>query len=220
LAILEFPPIETADETGLLAAGGDLEVSSLLLAYSSGIFPWPQDEELPLWFAPPRRALLFFKDYHASRSLKKTLRRPGWSFSINKRFTDVITACARGDMRKEQNGTWITPSMISAYVDFHKAGFCHSIECYYEGELAGGIYGVSIGKMFAAESMFYNRPNGSRLSLHYLVEYLQKQDVEWLDCQIINPFLQSFGTTEIPRDQYMELLSKSVSKKVSLFPPI
>jgi len=217
LAIYEFPPVNTADEIGLLAAGGDLEVPSLLLAYSSGIFPWPQDDALQLWFAPPNRALLFFDEYHVSRSLKKELRRSGWSFSINKQFPDVIKACAEGNNRKEQAGTWITPKIIKAYCEFHKAGFCHSVECYFEGELAGGIYGVSIGKMFAAESMFYNIPNGSKLSLNYLVEYLIKQGVEWMDVQVINPFLQSFGAREVTREHYMKLLKESVKEKISLF---
>jgi leucyl/phenylalanyl-tRNA--protein transferase len=216
MVIEKFPPVEEAQPDGLLAVGGDLEVPSLLAAYKSGIFPWPPDDDILLWFAPPKRALIFLSDFHISKSTAKHLRRAEYSFAINENFSAVIEECRRGQTRPEL-GTWITPSMILAYKEMHRQGHCHSIECYYKKELVGGVYGVAIGGYFAAESMFYLQSNASKLALHHLVQYLAAKDVKWFDCQVINPFLASIGATEVPRKNFMSLLSEALTKNLTLF---
>ncbi len=220
MTIVAFPPLDSADEDGLLAVGGDLEIDSLLLAYRSGIFPWPFSERQLAWFSPPQRGIVRFDDFHVSRSLRKERNDPAWSFSLDTRFDDVITACATSGHRPGQSGTWITRRMINGYRAFHRAGFAHSIECYYESELVGGLYGVSIGGFFAGESMFFTRSNASKLGLWYLVEYLRKRGATWLDCQMVTPVLESMGATLIPRAEFIELLSDAVAKPTSLFPTL
>lgn len=211
MVIEQFPPVEEADdETGLLAIGGDLEVESLVLAYRSGIFPWPVDEELLTWFAPKKRAVLFFDDFHVSRSLIRFRKTKEYEFKLNTRFEDVINLCAEVVNRGDQRGTWITQEMIPAYIEFHKAGYAHSGEIYYEGELAGGIYGVRIGNMFAGESMFYRQSNASKLALVHLIEWLQVQGITWMDCQNLTPLLEGFGAVEIERGRFMEMLGECI----------
>ena len=217
-----FPPLNTADESGLLAIGGDLEIESLLLAYRSGIFPWPITEEGVLaWFSPWQRALLFFDEFHLSRSMQKKWRQAclssDYTFKINSAFEKVIKHCADYSNRKSQDGTWITDEIIQAYIQFHYAGYAHSIECYYCGELVGGLYGVAIAGTFAGESMFYRKRDASKLALCYLVEYLKAKGVQWIDCQQLTPLLSSFGARELSRDRYLELLEESMAKEVKLF---
>ena len=210
MTVLDFPPVENADEHGLLAIGGDLNVDSLLLAYRSGIFPWPLHEDLLTWFAPPKRAVLFFEDLHISKSLRKELNKNKFQIKIDTNFELVIKECAKTKFRKGQQGTWITQEMIDAYIEFNKAGYAHSIEAYIDDQLVGGHYGVSIGGMYAGESMFYREPNASKVSLVHIIEHLKSQGVTWLDCQVMTPLLESFGAKEIDRDKYMELLGKSI----------
>lgn len=221
MAIERFPPVEYADEHGLLALGGDLEVESLLLAYSSGIFPWPLGggalREIP-WFAPPMRGVLFLKDYSPPRSLRKAERRGGFELRVNTAFRDVITNCAVANNRPGQRGSWITRHMVSAYTELHQAGYAHSIECFVGEELVGGLYGVGIGGMFAGESMFYRQPNASKLALNYLVEILRARGSEWIDCQQLTPFFSSLGAVEIERNRFMGLLREAVSRDLPPFP--
>jgi len=217
MVITRFPPVEKADRYGLLALGGDLEIDSLLLAYRSGIFPWPFDEETLAWFAPPRRAVLFLRDFHVSRSLERERKRSKFDFRIDQAFPEVIRRCAEAKNRGVQAGTWITQGIIESYIRLHQAGFAHSIECWLDGQLTGGLYGVSIGAMFAGESMFYRRSNASKLALWFLVEHLRQKKAEWIDCQVMTPLLRSFGAVEIQRDEFMALLLKAV-KKPMLFP--
>lgn len=219
MAIVEFPALKWANEDGLLAVGGDLEVESLLLAYRSGIFPWPIfDSNLITWFSPKKRAVLFLKDFHISRSLRAVRRRSSCSFAIDKDFAQVINECAKLDNRDKELGTWITPSIIDAYIALHSAGYAHSIECY-EGEvlLVGGLYGVSIGSMFAGESMFFRRSGASKLSFCFLVDYLLEKGVEWIDCQQMTPLLKSFGAVEIDRDVFVDLLNDAANRQMELF---
>ncbi|MCC6931939.1 MAG: leucyl/phenylalanyl-tRNA--protein transferase [Deltaproteobacteria bacterium] len=215
----KFPPVETSDnDTGLLAMGGSLDIDLLLHAYRSGIFPWPvtADHAL-LWFAPKMRAVLFTKDFHISSSLKKSISNNHYSITIDKDFDGVLRACAESGIRKSQ-GTWITPTIVTAYNALHKAGYAHSVECYgEEGKLLGGLYGVSIGKMFAGESMFHIETDCSKICLCYLVDYLKERGVEWIDCQQLTPLLQSFGAVEIPQAEFMELLNKAINEPVDLF---
>jgi len=212
MAIRKFPPVDEADEYGLLAIGGDLEVSSLLLAYRSGIFPWPlSDDRSLLWFSPAERALLFVEDFHISRSLKRELRRARYTFRINSAFVDVIEACADSSLRKKEEGTWIIDEMKAAYIELHKAGYAHSFECFRGEELVGGLYGVGIGAMFAGESMFHREDNTSKLSLVFLMQTLAELGVSWMDCQQMTPLIERFGARLVSRDEFTILLEEAVS---------
>ncbi len=216
--ITEFPPVELADEDGILCVGGDLEIDSLLLAYRSGIFPWPVSRQHPLvWFSPPERAVLFSKDFHVTRSLRKARERGRFEFTVNQDFPAVIRACAEAKNRNGAKGTWITEAMITAYIDLHEAGWAHSIETRSNGELVGGLYGVAIGKLFAGESMFFKVSNASKLALWFLIDYLRGHDVEWIDCQQLTPLFESFGAKEIPRKEFLRLSKIATGNPLRLF---
>ncbi len=217
MAILEFPPLESADRQGLLAVGGDLEVSSLLLAYRQGIFPWPIADDYLTWFSPPKRAVVFLEHMHISTSLKKE-RRKNWArLTINQAFAEVVESCAELTNRKDQEGTWITPAIKEAYLEMHRAGYAHSIECWERERLVGGVYGVSLQAMFAAESMFFRKPNASKFCLWYLHDYLTAHGVPWFDIQMLTPHMESMGAREIPRKDYIRLLNIQLSAKNELF---
>jgi leucyl/phenylalanyl-tRNA--protein transferase len=206
MTISEFPPVSDADEDGLLAFGGDLEVESLLLAYRNGIFPWPIDTSVLAWFSPPQRALLFLHEFHSSRSLRKEARGPVWSYSLNSHFDQVIELCAKAKNRKNQRGTWITPQLVAAYKQLFRAGYAFSAESYYNGVLVGGIYGTCIDGKYAGESMFYLKANASKLALLFLVEELKSKGIAWIDFQVLNPFTESLGAREVGRDEFLTLL--------------
>ena len=212
MAIIEFPPVDQADRYGLLAVGGDLEVSSLVLAYRSGIFLWPFDPQLPAWFAPADRAVLFFDTLHVSRSLLRERKRRTWRLTVNRDFRGVISGCAHARNRRGGHATWITPAMIDAYTALHQAGFAHSFECYDGETLIGGVYGVSIGAMFAAESMFYLKPNASKLALLHMLETLRAHGLTWLDVQVLNPFTTKLGAINVPRERFQEMLTWAVNR--------
>ena len=219
MAVRAFPPVELANEYGLLALGGDLSVEELLLAYRSGIFPWPIADDAPLtWFSPPERALLFLNDLRISRSLKKVRRRAPWEFRVDTAFEQVIQGCAQAENRSGMTGTWITPDIQRAYLALHRAGYAHSFETWLNGELAGGLYGVSVGGMFAGESMFHRVPNASKLSFWYMTEFLAEKRALWIDCQVLTPFLESFGAVEVPREDFLALLEESLTSEHALFP--
>lgn len=187
-----------------------MEVESLLLAYSSGIFPWPFNNKTLAWYAPPTRAVLFLEEVHLSRSARKMIKNSGFEVKKNTDFTSVVTECAKPDNRGKQNGTWITKRMIKGYLDLHQAGFCHSYGSYKEGRLVGGLYGVQIKKMFAGESMFYRESGASKVALFHLINDLKEQDVQWLDCQIITPLFKSFGAKEVCRADFEVLLLEAL----------
>lgn len=210
MTIIAFPSVEDADEDGFLCIGGDLEVESLLLAYSSGIFPWPIREGMLTWFAPPRRAVLFLSEFRVSRTLKKDLKNHPFEIRIDHAFAEVIKRCAESTNRGKQKGTWITRAMVKGYTALHKAGYAHSVESYLNGDLVGGLYGVQIGKMFAGESMFFREPNASKIALCALVDNLKAQGVEWIDCQVMNPLFESFGAREVARVEFMKMLRKAI----------
>lgn len=213
MSITEFPPLELADKHGLLAIGGDVTVESLLLAYRCGIFPWPFEEQSIAWFAPPLRAVLFLEQLHVSRSLVKFQKNCCWTFSFDKAFEQVIRECAAPINRGKQNGTWITREMIRGYTQLHNAGFAHSCECWEGSELIAGVYGVSIGKFFAAESMYYRKPNASKLALLFLLQHLKLQAVEWVDCQQLNPVTKAMGAKNIKREKFMRILQVALEKE-------
>ena len=216
MTILSFPPIDTADEDGLLAIGGDLEVSSLLLAYGQGVFPWPLGPEYPLaWFSPDPRGILRYEDLIISKSLKKTLRQEKFEVRFNTDFPSVILGCAKSANRKGQEGTWITEEIILSYLNLHFAGHAYSVETYFENKLVGGMYGVHLGGFVSGESMFYTKSNASKVALVSLMEYLHDHNINWLDTQLVNPFLEKMGTTEIPRSVYAQMLNAQLERKVS-----
>lgn len=212
--VLQFPPVEHADEFGLLAVGGDLDVTSLELAYRSGIFPWPVSANKPvLWFAPPKRAIIEFDSFRIPKRLQRELKKPTFTFEIDRNFETVIKMCASIKNRKKQTGTWITSDMIRAFTDFHQAGFAHSFEIYNNnGTMVGGLYGVLIENYFAGESMFHREKNASKFALIKTIRYLQKRDLAWIDIQTQSPLLASFGAIEIPRAEFMSKLKIALEK--------
>ncbi|MEY4667913.1 MAG: hypothetical protein RL518_612 [Pseudomonadota bacterium] len=210
MVIKRFPPVEDADEHGLLAIGGDLDPDSILLAYRSGIFPWPLDEETLAWFAPPERAVIFLEEFHVARRLRRTLTRAAFTTARDTDFKGVILKCAEITNRGDQDGTWITPAIITAYAQLHELGFTHSFESYLNGELVGGLYGIQIGRFFAAESSFFRVPDASKVAMCAMVEYLRSQGISWFDCQVLTPFSEGFGAREISREDYMSLLASAL----------
>lgn len=208
MTIMAFPPVETADEDGLVAVGGDLEPESIVLAYRSGIFPWPINDGLLAWFAPPERAVLFLDEFHVSRSLKRELNRRRFTLTHNTAFSEVIERCAEVKNRGEQGATWITSEMRGAYQRLHELGIALSFEAYQNNSLVGGVYGVRIDNFFAAESSFYRADNASKVVMVALAEYLKREGIPWFDCQVLTPFSESFGAREIPRSEFMKLLGE------------
>ncbi len=217
MAIIAFPKVEEADEHGLLAVGGDLEVSSLLLAYQQGIFPWPISEQLPLcWFSPDPRGILTFKDLTINRTLQKFLKNRSSKYSVtfNTQFETVIRNCAE-IKRANQNSTWITEDIIEAYIDLFYYGHAYSVEVtnLETQALVGGVYGVAINGFFSGESMFSKEDNVSKLALIALLTKLNDFNIGWLDTQMITPVVQSLGGKLISRNKFMSKLSVSLEKK-------
>jgi leucyl/phenylalanyl-tRNA--protein transferase len=207
---LWFPPVELAEE-GLLAVGGDLSPQRLLLAYARGIFPW-YEEGLPiLWHSPDPRMVLDVQRLHVPRSLRKEMRRTALRFTLDERFRAVMTACGEAP-RPDQDGTWITQDMIEAYDRLHRLGFAHSVEALEGDDLAGGLYGVSLGSMFFGESMFAKVADASKMAFVVLVDQLARWGITHIDCQVHTPHLERFGAVEVPRARYLELLAAALEK--------
>lgn len=211
MVIKRFPPVESADEHGLLAIGGDFEPESILLAYRSGVFPWPIDGATLAWFAPAERAVIVLDEFHLPKRLIRSLKATNFTHKRDHDFLGVIERCAEVKNRGEQDGTWITPEIIAAYTALFELGYCHSFETYLDGELVGGLYGIQIGKFFAAESSFFRVSDASKFAMTCLVDYLRAQGISWFDCQVLTPFSESFGAREVPRDEYMSMLAEAVS---------
>ena len=210
MAITDFPSVDQADEHGLLALGGDLELESLLLAYSRGIFPWPISDEYPLaWFSPDPRGILIFDKLHLSKSLKKFLKKNPYEIRFNTNFEAVIMNCAQIS-RAENQGTWITNDIINGYMNLHKNGFAYSVETYLEDELVGGVYGVCINRFYSGESMFHKADNASKVALIALLYQLKQKDIGWLDTQMVTPVVESLGGVEIPRETFLKMLEISI----------
>jgi leucyl/phenylalanyl-tRNA--protein transferase len=210
-----FPPAEEADPSGLLAVGGDLSSGRLLEAYRLGIFPWYSDNEPILWWSPDPRLVLDLGDFKISRSLRKILRKQTFRVTFDRAFGDVIRACATV-AREGQPGTWITDDMQAAYARLHKLGYAHSVETWFDEELAGGLYGVSLGKAFFGESMFHQRADASKVALAVLVERLKSWDFHFIDAQMTTEHMLRLGARELPRRVFLRRLVealKSPSKK-------
>ena len=205
-----FPPVHRAlrEPNGLLAAGGELSTQRLLEAYRRGIFPWYSEGEPVLWWSPDPRMVLFPEEISISRSLRKRLRNVHYEVRVDTCFHEVMHACAMP--REGQAGTWITDDIVSAYTALHAAGLAHSIETWIGGELAGGLYGVSIGGAFFGESMFHHVRDASKIALLGLVQHLRAQKFALLDTQWLTPHLRKFGAIEIPRYEYLHLLNSAV----------
>ena len=211
-----FPDPREATPDGIVAVGGRPEPALLAEAYERGIFPWPVEGYPLLWFSPPERGLLFFDELHVPRSLARERRRTRLTFTIDRAFERVISACASVE-RAHERGTWITPWMIRGYCEFHRRGRAHSVEAWEGEELVGGVYGVDAGGAFAGESMFRLRPNASKLALLFLVEHLRARGLDWLDIQVLTPHMEAIGARLVPREEFLSLLSRTRARGLKLF---
>lgn len=204
-----FPDPRLAEEDGLLAIGGDLRAERLITAYQSGIFPWFSEESPILWYAPAERFVLFPQDLRISKSMRQVIAKKSFSWTINQAFEKVILHCS-GIARKDQDGTWITRDMIDAYTQLHQLGYAHSIEVWNaSGQLAGGLYGVKVGRIFCGESMFSLESNASKYAF---IQLAQHPDIQLIDCQIHSDHLYSMGADFIPAEAFYVQLAQQEMK--------
>lgn len=214
---VKFPDPETATEEGIVAVGGEKQLSVALLvsAYAQGIFPWPHESMPLLWFCPWARGILDFSELHISKSLakfeKKIAKQNLWTYTFDKAFGDVMHCCADVP-RPGQNGTWITSELLEAYLKLHRAGFAHSCEVWEGDELVGGIYGVFVKNVFSAESMFFRRSNASKMALWKLITFLQTKGLTWIDVQMVTDVCGHFGARLIPQKDFLLRLQESQAK--------
>jgi leucyl/phenylalanyl-tRNA--protein transferase len=209
---IDFPDPQHAQRDGLIAFGGDLSPKRLLSAYSQGIFPWYNPGEPILWWSPDPRFILFPQKLHISKSLSKSIRKENYQITMDKDFSSVIQECAA--LRIENNtGTWITNNMMQAYIKLYEMGFAHSVEIWMDDALAGGLYGISLGRMFSGESMFHRKTNASKIALAALVDFARSYQFDFIDCQVQTGHLKSLGAENIPRTHFLELLNKSLKKQ-------
>ena len=200
-----FPEPRHAEPDGLLAVGGDLSPRRLLTAYAEGIFPWYSDDTPILWWSPDPRLVLEPGALHVPRSLERTIRRGRYEVRTDAAFSRVIRRCAEKP-RPGQSGTWITEEMVTAYEELHRLGYAHSFESWEGGELAGGLYGVSLGAAFFGESMYADRPDASKVAFVEAVRWLEAKGIRLVDCQVATEHLARFGAREIPRDDFLARL--------------
>lgn len=205
-----FPNPELANEIGLLAVGGDLSLKRLLLAYSQGIFPWYSDDDPIMWWSPDPRMVLFPEKLKLSKSLQQSIKNKEYEVKFDTNFREVIENCSK-TVRKDQDGTWITQEMKDAYLDLYESGFAHSVETYYNDKLAGGLYGISLGRAFFGESMFYRERDASKIALYYLVQKIKEWDFHFIDTQVETQHLKSLGAINIKRSKFFSLLKKSLN---------
>jgi len=205
---LWFPPVQDALPDGLLAIGGDLSVQRLLLAYRKGIFPW-FNGDIPMWWSPDPRFVLFPDELKVSKSMKVLLKRNAFEFTTNKAFSDVIKACKEKE-RKDQSGTWITNDVEAGYKNLHKQGHALSVEVWQNGQLAGGLYGIRMGNLFFGESMFSNVSNASKYAFIKFVEVLQTEGVVLIDCQVYTEHLESLGARMIERNEFIKYINENL----------
>lgn len=206
---LWFPPADEAEPDGLLAMGGDLSIERLLLAYRNGIFPWFNDN-IPLWWNPDPRFVLFPVKIKKSKSMQQLLKKNAFDFRINTSFTAVIDNCS-STPRPGQDGTWITEDVKQAYIGLHRLGYAHSAEAWKENKLVGGLYGVRLGKVFFGESMFSAESNASKYAFVKYTEQLIDEGVELVDCQVYTSHLESLGAEMIPRKRFINFLNRLIT---------
>ena len=205
---LAFPPLEYAlsEPNGLLAMGGDLSPQRLISAYKNGIFPCFSEHDPLLWWSPDPRAVINIPDLNINRTLTK---KSPFTVTLNKNFNEVIAYCSDAPFRRD--GTWILPEMLQAYKNLHQLGYAHSIEVWQEQTLVGGLYGVAINGFFSGESMFYLKSNASKVALVYLAKHLKSANINFIDCQLLNPFLESMGCKEISRENFVKLKDEAIN---------
>lgn len=203
----DFPPLNFATEDGLLAYGGKLDPIWIIEAYSKGIFPWFNADEPILWWSPNPRSVFFIENVHVSKTMSKLIKKSDYTVTFDTSFLSVIEACA--STRKE---TWISKDIIKNYEKLHKMGVAHSVEVWSKGNLVGGLYGLSLGKMFFGESMFSIEPNSSKLAFITLAKFLGKQGYKIIDCQVHNSHLESLGAMEIDRDEFIRILNYQIAQ--------
>ncbi|MCI8311592.1 MAG: leucyl/phenylalanyl-tRNA--protein transferase [Lachnospiraceae bacterium] len=206
---VSFPNPRLAEKDGLLAVGGDLSVERLLLGYSNGIFPWYNPGEEIMWWCPKERFLIFPDKIHVSHSMKKHIKRHKMEIMLNRDFQDTMHRCR---MMREEEGTWIGDDMEAAYARLHEKGYALSVESYEDKMLAGGLYGVAIGKCFFGESMFSLRENGSKAALIALAGVLRDKNYCFIDCQFHTEHLESMGGQYVSFDRYEELLKDGIAQ--------
>ena len=198
-----FPNVDNASDEGLLAIGGDLSINRLLLAYKSGVFPWFESNEPLLWWSPNPRFVLFPEQLKVSKSMRQVMRNSNYNITVNKDFKSVITACSK-IKRQGQTGTWITQSMINAYVKLHEMGYAKSIEVWRDEVLVAGFYGIDLGNnVFSGESMFTNESNASKAGF---ISFVQNTNYALIDCQVYTNHLESLGAKEISRANFLKYL--------------
>lgn len=216
---IAFPPIEGAltEPNGLLALGGDLSSERLIAAYSQGIFPWYSENDPLMWWSPDPRAIIDIASLRINRTLRKAINKSPFHITLNQDFCQVTRFCANAPFRKD--GTWILPEMEAAYLRLHQQGYAHSIEIWHTDEqknkvLVGGLYGVSINGFFSGESMFYTKSNASKFALIALGQLLESVGINFIDCQLLNPFLEDMGAKEISRDSFIHKQRDVLTKKM------
>lgn len=206
-----FPDPRLADPDGLVAIGGDFRPETLVAAYASGIFPWPHDDLPYAWFSPDPRFVLPPERLHVARSLRKRLRGGDYEVRYDTAFEPVMRACAEAP-RPGQPGTWILEEMVEGYVELHRLGLAHSVECWWGDQLAGGLYGVSLGGVFFGESMFHRREDASKIAFVHLVERLQGWGFDLVDCQVRTEHLARFGARDWGRERFLRRLRRSLTR--------
>ncbi|MGB1074599.1 MAG: leucyl/phenylalanyl-tRNA--protein transferase [Flavobacteriales bacterium] len=206
---LNFPPVDQAID-GLLAVGGDLSPARLLAAYENGIFPWYDEDTPPLWWAPENRAILELEDLKVSKSMRSVMRNAGFTFTMDRNFPEVIQMC-KETREQSGDGSWIVQETIDGYCELHALGMAHSVETWRNGKLVGGLYGVSIGRMFFGESMFSIEKNASKAAFIRLVGWLASNGFGPIDCQIQNDHLASLGVKNVSRTTFERLLVKHLN---------
>ncbi len=202
-----FPPVDQAQDDGLLAIGGDLSPLRLLDAYRHGIFPWFNDDDPILWWSPDPRMVLFTEHVNCSKSLRKTLRKTSLKISFDTAFSDVMKACAAPRVQYQHNDTWIHSTMIDAYNELHQLGYAHSVEVWDNDTLVGGLYGVAIGRVFFGESMFSRVADSSKIALISLCQQLHRWSFPLIDCQVYSKHLASMGAKNITRTEFSDYLN-------------
>jgi leucyl/phenylalanyl-tRNA--protein transferase len=202
-----FPDPALANAEGLVAVGGELSVARLLSAYRCGIFPWSVDPVT--WWSPDPRGIIELDQFHVSSSLAKIIRRRTFEITLDRAFREVMQACAVPDVKRP--GSWITEEFITAYTRLHQHGHAHSVECWRNGALVGGIYGVAVGGLFAGESMFHRADNASKVALYHLVEHLRERKFMLFDIQMVTPATRPLGAKAIPRSEYLQRLTAAVA---------